>query len=419
MSETFDPYYKWLGIPPEEQPPDHYRLLAIRRFESDPDVIDAAAEQRMTLLRNRQSGRYAAESQKLLNELSAARGCLLDAQRRGAYDAQLQRATGEVPLAAPNIATGREPGIAPLPVAPLASPLDDLPSSDLPIVDPLATSPSPHAGYYAPPKTPTAWPMLVAVGGLGVLLVGISVLALGLGFHFLSGQSDERPSSLTSKPATSVRREETPPMPPPAVKPTPIENTPTAPVVAENTPPTSAAVDLLKQIDVDRDSVNGEFYFEDGALIVPEMRIAHLELADPPPSNYRLELLAQRLTEGGSLNVGLVCGDSEVAMVFDAFNPKVSGLNLLDRRSADRNQSTKRGTTFDDDLPHRIVCTVRPGEIHVTCDGEQLVDWQGDTSRLQFDQRFWQVRNHQRLRIVSWSSSFRILQWRLTELADE
>ena len=35
MSEAFDPYYRWLGIPPGEQPPDHYRLLGIERFEAD------------------------------------------------------------------------------------------------------------------------------------------------------------------------------------------------------------------------------------------------------------------------------------------------------------------------------------------------------------------------------------------------
>ena len=27
--DGFDPYRKWLGIPPQEQPPNHYRLLGI------------------------------------------------------------------------------------------------------------------------------------------------------------------------------------------------------------------------------------------------------------------------------------------------------------------------------------------------------------------------------------------------------
>ena len=32
-SEEFDPYRKWLGIPPQEQPPNHYRLLGIAVFD--------------------------------------------------------------------------------------------------------------------------------------------------------------------------------------------------------------------------------------------------------------------------------------------------------------------------------------------------------------------------------------------------
>lgn len=34
LPENFDPYHKWLGIPPEEQPPHYYRLLGIKLFES-------------------------------------------------------------------------------------------------------------------------------------------------------------------------------------------------------------------------------------------------------------------------------------------------------------------------------------------------------------------------------------------------
>ena len=45
---SFDPYYKWLGIPPDEQPPNHYRLLGVRDFEADAEVIENAADQRMS-----------------------------------------------------------------------------------------------------------------------------------------------------------------------------------------------------------------------------------------------------------------------------------------------------------------------------------------------------------------------------------
>ena len=60
MPEAFDAYYKWLGIPSEEQPPDRYRLLGIRMFEPDPDVISNAADQRMAHIRSFQAGGHSA-----------------------------------------------------------------------------------------------------------------------------------------------------------------------------------------------------------------------------------------------------------------------------------------------------------------------------------------------------------------------
>jgi hypothetical protein len=44
MVEAFDPYYRWLGIPPSAQPPNHYCLLGLVDFEPDPDVIASAAD---------------------------------------------------------------------------------------------------------------------------------------------------------------------------------------------------------------------------------------------------------------------------------------------------------------------------------------------------------------------------------------
>jgi len=88
---TFDPYRVWLGIPPEEQPPNHYRLLGIGLFESEPEVIANAADRQMRHVRSFQSGRHSKLSQRLLNELSKARLCLLDPVRKTAYDEQLLR----------------------------------------------------------------------------------------------------------------------------------------------------------------------------------------------------------------------------------------------------------------------------------------------------------------------------------------
>ena len=55
----FDPLHKWLGIPPDEQPPNHYRLLGITVYENDPDVIDAAADKQLAFLHDLTNGEQA------------------------------------------------------------------------------------------------------------------------------------------------------------------------------------------------------------------------------------------------------------------------------------------------------------------------------------------------------------------------
>lgn len=90
MADKFDPYYKWLGIPPKDQPPHHYRLLGIELFEPDRDVIDAAANRLMGYLKELAAGDDASHSQKLLNEISRARLCLLNKDKKAAYDQELR-----------------------------------------------------------------------------------------------------------------------------------------------------------------------------------------------------------------------------------------------------------------------------------------------------------------------------------------
>jgi hypothetical protein len=91
MGEKFDPYYKWLGIPPKDQPPHHYRLLGIEIFEEDREVIDAAANRLMGYLKDLAVGDEGAHTQNLLNEISRARICLLNQTKKQDYDQQLRK----------------------------------------------------------------------------------------------------------------------------------------------------------------------------------------------------------------------------------------------------------------------------------------------------------------------------------------
>jgi hypothetical protein len=100
MAEHFDPYLQWLGIRDPERPPNHYTLLGVQPFESDPDVLANAADRQMAHVRTFQTGRHAIETQQLLNELAAATVCLLNPARKAPYDAWLgSRQPASAPVA--------------------------------------------------------------------------------------------------------------------------------------------------------------------------------------------------------------------------------------------------------------------------------------------------------------------------------
>jgi len=90
MPREFDPYHRWLGIPPEEQPPDHYCLLGLVTYESDPEVIRDAAERQMAHVRRYGLGKHSQLSQEILNELASAKACLLDPVKKAEYDIALR-----------------------------------------------------------------------------------------------------------------------------------------------------------------------------------------------------------------------------------------------------------------------------------------------------------------------------------------
>ncbi len=85
----FDPYHRWLAIPPGQRPPTHYQLLGISPDETDVEVIHAAALRQSAYVRNFQAGQHADEASRVLSELAEARAVLTDAARRKEYDARL------------------------------------------------------------------------------------------------------------------------------------------------------------------------------------------------------------------------------------------------------------------------------------------------------------------------------------------
>ena len=91
MSESFDPYLKWFGIPTRDRPVHHYRLLAIELFEADAKVIENAADQRMASLKRFNTGKHSALAEKLLNEVAAAGPPTGTPPKKAKYDEELHQ----------------------------------------------------------------------------------------------------------------------------------------------------------------------------------------------------------------------------------------------------------------------------------------------------------------------------------------
>jgi hypothetical protein len=130
MADMVDAYQKWLGIPSEEQPPSHYRLLGLELFESDRPTIDVAAKRLMGSLQKQLAGPEQASIRKLLEEISDARRCLLLGDRKAAYDQRIRTALEAI--AEPELI--EPPEAEPIDIEPIAA-------MDAPLVEPIEPQP--------------------------------------------------------------------------------------------------------------------------------------------------------------------------------------------------------------------------------------------------------------------------------------
>jgi hypothetical protein len=200
-NSPFDPYYVWLGIPPDQQPPTHYRLLGLQAFESNTDVIANAGEQRMAHLRSVQIGQHAAQSQRVLGEVALAMRVLLAPSRKAAYDEQLRQIV--VPKDSANASSV---SLRPAPRRTSSAPLAQ--SKPLPMSAPIADAGGKVATAQPAPASSSWWPLLLLLGG-GIVALGL-VLMLGIlavAWHWLGKEAprQEIANHVISTPAIAPK----------------------------------------------------------------------------------------------------------------------------------------------------------------------------------------------------------------------
>jgi hypothetical protein len=224
VASKIDPYYRWLQIPPHEQPPHFYRLLGLSLFENHPDAIVAACDQRMAFVRMAQNGPYSAESQALLNELAAAQSCLLDPVSKSIYDEQLRR---QVAAANSRWSSPPVPEYVPPPPAaaiPLGIGAQDSDHNDL---DRRQAAPVIAAATSARHRSRSSLPLLVASTLFTVIL--FAAAAIGV-LKWLEGGNEANGEAAAVAPAeeTSASTSQQTPLPTPRG-----QNSPTAAQAAD------------------------------------------------------------------------------------------------------------------------------------------------------------------------------------------
>ena len=223
MSSDFDPYYLWLGIPPHEQPPHHYRLLGIALFESNPSVIDSAASRQSTYLHSVATGPQRQASQKLLTEIAAARRTLLNAELKQAYDTELKARLESmtvkrvappiarpvaIPIATP-VALPIAAPIAATVVSPEPAPLENLFGfSEEVTANQVDLKPPPARASVPSPKSPAAdgsKSARFADRRIWIFASGASALVLILAF-VLWPRGDDAKAAARSKKTTTAKK---------------------------------------------------------------------------------------------------------------------------------------------------------------------------------------------------------------------
>ena len=178
MDEKFNPYIEWLGIPEHQLPPTHYRLLGVETYESNTTVISNAADRAMLFIRTFQTGPHSAESQRVLNEISAARVCLLNKKKKAEYDESLREKGVDVSPKKEPEASSAQPSVSA--AVPRAASVKAI-FEEEPQLDPSLLSAVTVSKPVPAPTKKLPLPMLISAGGVFLVLVLALVFFLKLG----------------------------------------------------------------------------------------------------------------------------------------------------------------------------------------------------------------------------------------------
>jgi hypothetical protein len=146
--------------------------------------------------------------------------------------------------------------------------------------------------------------------------------------------------------------------------------------------PLAGAMDLLRFIDVKRDTVAGEWSLKGGALLCTQKaRFARLQIPFEPPDEYDIAVVVER-KEGFEVYIGLARGSSQFYVALDDWAGTLTAIGWIDGRLTKDNESAFRGKLLTNDKPYNVLCSVRKDGVSVSVDGKKITSFKGSSDHL-------------------------------------
>ncbi len=190
---------------------------------------------------------------------------------------------------------------------------------------------------------------------------------------------------------------------------------------SKKAPALKDVVDLLSLVDVTKDQVSGEWKKEDRQLLSPKAYGARIELPFQPPEEYELNVIAEPLDEPNGLILGQRAGEHPFLVLINYAQGNAvpaSAIENIDGKNFSQNASTVNREVLAKNRLSQIVCTVTKDSVTVTCDGRELIHWEGDSKRLSLSD-YWKTPHDNVLFLGAYDCRYRFHRVTLTPLSGQ
>ncbi|MEX2186278.1 MAG: hypothetical protein WD875_05775 [Pirellulales bacterium] len=200
-------------------------------------------------------------------------------------------------------------------------------------------------------------------------------------------------------------------------------------VIEVLSPPASRRpVDLLKEVDLERDAIAGKWDWQGAALVSSPSNRARVQIPFAPPAEYELQLkvtpISGRKIRGkavaDSLFIGVVVAGRPCYVAVGAFadigGGPFSGLDTIDGKRTHL-APLHKGKLLELGEEAEMAVRVRRDGVQLSVDGEQIFAWQGEPQRLSVTPD-WRLGDSRYLGIGAHQTTYKVSELRLVPIDD-